>query len=584
MSVLLRLLSYLRPYKRQVLLAWLCLLGSGTFMLAQPKLVAWAVDLGLSGGRAPLLVVAALALLLAAVARGLFAFGQQYLGEWVSQRVAYDLRNRFYDHLQRLSFAYHDRQQTGELMARATQDVESVRWFILLGSLRLLFILLLLFASLLLMAITNWRLALVSWTFLPLIAWRSTVMTRSLHPLWLRVQEGQGRLGAILQESLTGIRVVRAFGREGYEGERFAREARGIYHNSYQASRVMAFNSPLMGGLWMLSLVATVWYGGLEIAQGRLSVGDLTAFVLYLTLLQMPVRSLGWILMVFARARSAGRRIFEVLDAQAAVKERPGARELGEVKGHVRFQGVTFAYDAASPVLKGVDIDAPPGSIIALLGPTGSGKTTIVNLLPRFYDVSGGSITIDGVDIRDVTLASLRRAIGIVQQDVFLFSATIRDNIAYGAPEAGEEEIEAAAKAARIHDFIISLPQGYDTWVGERGITLSGGQKQRIAIARTILRNPRILILDDSTASVDPETEELIQEALGELMQGRTTFVIAHRLRTIKRADQILVLQDGRIVERGSHEELLRREGFYRRIYELELKAQEEAALAQGGV
>jgi ATP-binding cassette subfamily B protein len=293
------------------------------------------------------------------------------------------------------------------------------------------------------------------------------------------------------------------------------------------------------------------------------------------------VRSLGWILMIFSRAQIAAGRIYEILDAESAVKERAKAIELRETKGHVRFQNVSFSYDSISPILRGIDIDAQPGQVIALLGPTGSGKSTIVNLLPRFYDVTGGRITIDGVDIRDLTLASLRRAIGIVQQDVFLFLASIGENIAYGAVEASQKEIEAAARAAHIHDFITSLPDGYDTWVGERGITLSGGQKQRLAIARTLLMDPRILILDDSTSSVDTEIEYLIQQTLAQLMKGRTTFVIAQRLRTVKMVDQILVLRDGQIVERGRHQELLRRGGFYRQIYDLELRDQEEALAAR---
>jgi ATP-binding cassette subfamily B protein len=291
----------------------------------------------------------------------------------------------------------------------------------------------------------------------------------------------------------------------------------------------------------------------------------------------MPVRVLGWVVILFARAQSAGERIYEILDAESAVKEKPGAVDLRSVKGRVRFDKVSFGYDIISPVLRDVSLEAKPGEVLALLGPTGSGKTTVVNLMPRFYDVTGGRITIDGVDIRDVSLASLRLSIGVVQQDVFLFSATIRENIAYGAVDASDEQIVEVAKAARIHDFIVSLPEGYDTWVGERGITLSGGQKQRVAIARTLLMDPRILVLDDSTSSVDTETEYLIQQALTELMRGRTTFVIAQRLRTVKAADQILVMRNGQIVERGRHEELLEHGGFYREIYDLELRDQEEA-------
>jgi ATP-binding cassette subfamily B protein len=375
--------------------------------------------------------------------------------------------------------------------------------------------------------------------------------------------------------------VVKAFAREGHEAEKFGREAQDIFSNSYESSRVQAVNGPAMSGLWLAATAATLWVGGIEAANGRLEVGELTSFLLYLTILQMPVRVLGWIIMVTARANAAGQRIYEVLDAESAVKDKPGAPDLDRVEGHVRFENVSFGYDAISPVLNGIDVDAKPGQVIALMGPTGSGKTTVVNLMPRFYDVTGGRITIDGHDIRDVTLASLRRAIGIVQQDVFLFSATIRDNIAYGAVDATQEQIEEAARAAHIHDFITELPEGYDTWVGERGITLSGGQKQRVAIARTLLLDPRILILDDSTSSVDTQTEYQIQQSMARVMQGRTTFVIAQRLRTVKLADQILVLQDGRIVEEGTHDELLEADGIYRQIYDLELRDQEEALSTQ---
>lgn len=583
----LRVLRFLAPYKGHVALAALCVFVSGAAAMSMPQIVRWAIDYGLgierrngelvATGEKHLLVVAALAVVGAAVVRGAFAYGQTFLGEWISQRVAFDIRNRIYDRLQRLSYAYHDRQQTGQLMSRATQDVEAVRWYVAMGVLRGVYIVLLLGAVLALMLATNWRLALVSWAFLPLIAWRSTVMALRLRPLWQSVQEGLARLTTVLQEALTGARVVKAFAREEHESARFRREAEAVFASSYQSSRIQAANSPLMTGLWLGAIAATLWVGGHEVANGALRVGELTSFLLYLMVLQMPVRALGWIVMILARANAAGQRIYEILDAESAVKEKPGAIELRDVKGHVRFEDVSFSYDSISPVLRRVDIEARPGEVIALMGPTGSGKTTVVNLMPRFYDVTGGRITIDGVDIRDVTIASLRRAIGTVQQDVFLFSATIRENIAYGAIDATQEEIEAAARAAHIHDFITSLPDGYETWVGERGITLSGGQKQRMAIARTLLLDPRILILDDSTSSVDAETEYLIQQTLARLMKGRTTFVIAQRLRTVKMADQILVLEDGRIVERGRHEELLRRGGVYRQIYDLELRDQEEA-------
>ncbi len=583
----LRLLRFLRAYWRRTALAAVCVLSSGAAMLVMPQLIGWAIDYGLAvegagdfrvaTGDRDLLIVAAAAIVGAALLRGVFAFGQTYLGEWISQRVAYDIRNAIYDRLQRLSYAYHDQQQTGQLMSRATQDVEAVRWFVSMGLLRGSYVVILLIAVLVLMLVMSWQLALVVWAFIPLIAWRSTVMALTLRPLWTTIQEGLARIATVLQEALTGARVVKAFAREEHEGEKFRREAEALFEHSYESSRIQAVNAPLMSGLWLLATAATLWVGGREVAAGRLEIGELTAFLLYLALLQMPVRALGWIIMIASRANAAGQRIFEILDAESAVREKPGAVELDGVRGHVRFEDVSFAYDAISPVLSHVDIEAQPGQVVALMGPTGSGKTTVVNLMPRFYDVSGGRITIDGLDTRDMTLGSLRQAIGTVQQDVFLFSATIRDNIAYGAVGATDEQIEDVAKAAHIHEFIVSLPDGYDTWVGERGITLSGGQKQRVAIARTLLMDPRILILDDSTSSVDTQTEYQIQQTLQRVMEGRTTFVIAQRLRTVKMADQILVLQEGQIVERGRHEQLVRRDGIYRQIYDLELRDQEEA-------
>ena len=589
----LRLLTFLRPYTKRTALTFLAVVAAAGFVLAIPQLIRWAINFGLGAkvegghlvtdGNTQTLIIASLAVVGAAALRGVFTFLQTYLGEWISQRVAYDVRNRIYDRLQRLSYAYHDRQQTGQLMSRATQDVEAVRWFIHMGVLRFGYIIILLTAILVIMAVTNWKLTLVVWAFLPFIAWRSTVMALSLRPLWMKIQEGLARLTTVLQEALTGARVVKAFARERYEGDKFRREAEALFDHSYHSGRIQAVNSPMMTGLWLAAIAATLWYGGREVINGDLNIGELAAFLLYLSILNMPVRMLGWIVMIASRAQVSGQRIFEILDAESAVKEKSDAVELKDVSGHVRFRDVSFSYDSISPVLSHVELEAKPGQVIALMGPTGSGKTTIVNLMPRFYDATAGGITIDGIDIRDTTLASLRQAIGTVQQDVFLFSATFRDNIAYGAVGATQEEIEAAANAAYIHDFIAALPDGYDTWVGERGITLSGGQKQRIAIARTLLRDPRILILDDSTSSVDTETEYLIQQTLAELMKGRTTFVIAQRLRTVKMADQILVLRDGEIVERGTHQQLLRKGGLYRQIYDLELREQEEALPGPAG-
>ncbi len=610
-NVLLRLMRFCFPYWKQILAALVCVAGSSAFVVMIPVLLRWAVNTGLNLENVPpqvafswthagliakvipshyvvhgdkhLLFIIALAIVGTAIGRGLFAYGQQFLAEWIAQRVAYDVRNKIYNHLQGLSFAYHDKAQTGQIMSRATQDVEGVRLFVSMGVVRLVYVAALLVATLTLMVTTSWMLALITWAFIPVTAYLSIRFTMRLRPIWLRVQDLQGRMGTVLQENLSGQRVVKAFGREEYENEKFGKEARELFDNAFATNQMQAFNTPLITAIWMLNMVTVAWVGAWQIHAGHLRAGDLASFAILLQLLQLPVRSLGWIVMLFARAESSGERIYDILDAESAVQEKADAKELVGVKGHVRFQDVSFAYDAVSPVLRGIDVDAPPGEMVALLGPPGSGKTTVVNLMPRFYDVTGGRITIDGTDVRDVTLASLRRSIGIVQQDIFLFSATVRDNIAYGAVDAPQEEIERAAKAARIHDFIMSLPDGYDTWVGERGMTLSGGQRQRISIARTLLLDPQILIFDDSTSSVDTETEYLIQQALAELMKGRTTFVIAQRLRTVKAADQILVLKNGRIVERGRHGELIEQEGLYREIYDLELRDQEEAFESASG-
>ena len=589
MRWLLRLIPYLKPYKQRLTLAWISMLLAAAFVMVSPLLIRYAIDFGLDpqrdatgnltglGGNEQLVIWGALALILFAVGRGAAQFGQQYLGESVGQSVAYDIRNKIYDNLQRLSYAYHDRAQTGQIMSRATQDVENIRMFVNMGALRLVFILVMLLISIVGMFIVNWQLALVSVVSLPFLGWRSYVTSDRLRPVWMQIQQNQAEMTQVAEEGLTGIRVVKAFAQEPFESAKFAKSAQKQADLSYYSARLQAGNQPMLQGISAAQVAVTVGVGAYFISQGSLSPGNLILFTLWLNMLQLPVRSIGFIINIVARCISSAERVFELIDAQSAVQERPDAEALENVTGHVRFEGVSFHYDNLSAVLTDVDIDGTPGKVIALLGPTGSGKSTVVNLIPRFYDVTAGKITIDGTDVRDVTLDSLRKNIGIVQQDVFLFIGTIRDNIAYGRPEATQEDIEAAAKAARIHDFIVSLPYGYDEWVGERGVTLSGGQKQRIAIARTLLLDPKILIFDDSTASVDSQTEFLIQQALNELMKGRTTFVIAQRLRTVMRADEIIVLQSGRVVQRGKHSELLEQEGLYRRIFDLELRDQEEA-------
>ena len=600
--VQIRLIGRALRYWRAFVVAIFVVAAATALNVAAPWLTGLAIDAGLdiatvegaggieetvARGTIGTLLFAVGLLVVVGLVRGISMYAQTYLGEHISQRVAYDFRNDLYDHLQRLSYAYHDSSQIGQIMSRATQDVEGVRMFVSMGVIRLLFVFALLGGVFALMISTNTKVGLIALGFVPLVAIQGTWTSARLRPIWLKVQDLQGDMSNVLQENLTGQRVVKAFSRTEFEQRKFDEKVDELFKWSYSTSKFQAFNEPFLQSLWLLSLAVVFWAGATEIQAGRMTVGDLAAFQLYLTLLQVPVRSIGWIIMMFARAHSTGARIFEILDAESAVQESDDARPIREGRGDVRFEGVSFEYSGADRVLHNLDVHAEPGETIALLGPTGSGKSTVVNLLPRFYDVTSGRITIDGDDVRDVTLESLRDAIGIVQQDLFLFIGTIRENISYGVLDATDEQIEAAAKAAKIHDFIMEMPEGYDTWVGERGTTLSGGQRQRISIARTLLRDPRVLILDDSTASVDMRTEYEIHEALQALMEGRTTFVIAQRLRTVKAADQILVLRDGEIVERGRHEELLAADGFYRQIYDLELRDQEEASasllLAENG-
>ncbi len=585
MRVLIRLLGLVRKYWKWILLAYICLIMTSVFALGIPELVKRAIDTGIAinlqtgeiTGDQKVLLFAGLAIVGAGLLRGGFAFGQAYLSEFIGQRVAYDIRNRFYDHIQRLSYAFHDKAQTGQLMSRATQDVEAVRFLVSIGLLRAISIIFIFVSICVILFWMNRQLALISLACMPLVSFWAIRMGGKLRPIWMNIQEGIARLGIILQENLSGVTVVRAFSRERYESAKFEKGARRLYHEALLSSKIRAFNIPLLTFVFILSSGLIIWYGGKEVMEGGLTLGEFIQFYFYLTMMIMPVRRLGFIVNLISRGISAGERIFKILDIQSAVKESSTSTELSDVKGLVRFEGVSFSYDSLSPVLDNVTLEANPGEMVALLGSTGSGKTTLVNLIPRFYDVTSGRVTIDSVDIREVTLVSLRHSVGIVQQDVFLFSATIRDNIAYGAVDASMKDIITVAKTAYLHDFIESLPDGYDTWVGERGFTLSGGQKQRLAIARTLLINPRILIFDDSMSSVDTETEFLIQRALRELMKGRTTFVIAQRLQTVKDANQILVLDNGSIVEQGTHAQLMKKGKIYLQIYELQLRGQEEA-------
>jgi ATP-binding cassette subfamily B multidrug efflux pump len=518
------------------------------------------------------IVTAGLLIVLFAAASGLFAYGQTYMSERTSQSVAFDFRNDLYAKIQRLSFSYHDRNQTGQLMIRATDDVEKVRLFIGQGLLLAAQSLFMLVASLLILVFTNIQLTLVILPVLPVALVLFIIFGTLTQPLFMKVQIKLSRLNTILQENLAGIKVVKAFVREPEQQVRFNESAGELMTQNITVSRFFSFLFPVIFLIANLGQVAILYFGGQQIINGTLTFGEYQKFTMYLMFVFFPLGQLGFIISQMSQAGASANRIFEILDAKSDVANKPGALDIPAVQGQVEFKNVSFRYFGSDETaLKDVSFKAEAGQTVALLGATGSGKSTIINLIPRFYDASSGQVIIDGQDVRDITLESLRSQIGIVLQDTTLFSGTIRDNIAFGRPDAPREEVEAAARAASAHEFILSFPDGYDTKVGERGTTLSGGQKQRLAIARALLMNPRILILDDSTSSVDTVTEYEIQQALTKLMKGRTSFVIAQRISTVRNADQILVLDKGGVVAQGKHDELMETSEIYVDIYSSQL-------------
>ncbi|MCY4520849.1 MAG: ABC transporter ATP-binding protein [Caldilineaceae bacterium] len=527
------------------------------------------------------LVVSSVLILFFSIARGVFAFLQAYMAEKNGQYAAYDFRNELFAKISSLSFSYHDRQRTGELMVRATDDVEKVRQFISQGLLMAGQALVLMVASLSILFYTNWRLALVVVPILPVAMLMFMFFGNRVGPLFAMIQQRLSHLNSILQENVAGLQVVKSYVREKSEQARFGKVAEEHMRNSIRVSRFMSVMFPFVFLVANLAIVAVTWYGGRLLIFNELTLGQWSKFMLYITYIFFPIGQFGFIIAMATQASASAARVFEILDTDVEVRNRPGARTLDTVQGMVEFRNVTFRYfEGSEPVLNDVSFGVMPGETIAILGATGSGKSTIINLLPRFYDVSDGAILIDGLDIRDATLDSLRSQIGIVLQETVLFSGTIRDNIAFGRPEATDAEVEAVARDAAIHDFIASQPNGYKTDVGERGSTLSGGQKQRVAIARALLLQPRILILDDSTSSVDLQTEQRIQQALDRLMEQRTSFVIAQRISTVRNADRILVLEHGRLVATGTHETLMESNELYVDIFSSQL-VDDSAALAE---
>ncbi len=569
LAALRRALAYLRGHVRDATGAFIALLVVTAANLATPQLVQLAIDGGIKRKSASVILYAVVGLVAIAVVRGIFTFLQGYLAERASQGVAYDLRDALFTRLERLSFSYYDRVQTGQLLTRLTNDVEQVRTFAGTGVIQLSSSVVMLAGSIVLLLRISWSLTLVSMLIIPAIFVLLMRFVRRIGPLFGQVQQTLGRLNTILQEDLQGNRVIRAFVREDYETARYRGINDSLLNKNIEATRLLSNNFPFVFLLANIGTLIIIWFGGLQVIGRQIDIGQLIAFNTYLSFLLMPILTIGFLAAQISRAAASSLRIFDILDAPLEVTDKPGAVVLPPIAGRVEFRDVCFRYPSTErDILHDINFSAEPGQTVAILGTTGSGKSTLVNLIPRFYDVTGGAVLVDGHDVRDVTLSSLRARIGIVLQEALLFSGPVRDNIAYGRPDATQDEVEAAARAAQADAFIRDLPQGYDTVVGERGVGLSGGQRQRIAIARALLVSPKLLILDDSTSAVDAETELLIQQALDTLMRDRshTAFVIAQRISTVRDADLILVLDGGRIAARGTHDELLRESPLYNEI------------------
>ena len=562
-----RSFTFLKKYRHIAIGVYaLATLTTGLAVLI-PQTIRWIVDAGIVQQNMQILLTSLLGLLLLTLVKGPVDF---MLGRWTevaSQGVAYDIRNAIYEKLSSLSFSYHDSAQTGQLLARSISDVERIRFLTGRAFLRLYqhtALMLLTFVALLLM---NAQLALLSMILMPLMAYVALRFGRIFRPLSLDLQHQLAEMTTVLEQNLRGAKIVKAYAQEDAEVERFETENRAWFGLAQKQVTVQTQHIPLLDFIASLSTVVIIWLGGRLVIENNLTIGELVAFTAYVGQLISPVRRLGVIIPAVAMASAAGERVYTILDAQSEVTDSPDATALPPIKGRVRFEEVSFSYFNQRQVLDSLNFEAEVGEVVALLGATGSGKSTIINLIPRFYDVTGGRVLVDGTDVRDVTQNSLRDQIGIVLQETVLFAATLRENIAFGLNGVSDADVIEAAKAAQAHEFITAMPDGYDAEVGERGVTLSGGQKQRIAIARALLKDPRILLLDDATSSVDTETERLIQIALERLMVGRTSFIIAQRLSTVRMADKVLVLQGGRIAAAGTHEELLQTSGLYAEIY-----------------
>ncbi|MBD8975722.1 lipid A export permease/ATP-binding protein MsbA [Veillonella magna] len=565
-----RLLTYVRPYIGRMIFGLVCMIIAAAAYLVVPWLIKNVVDKVLAEKNMYMLNLVVISILVVFLVRGFATYGQTYTMSYIGQRVIIDIREAMFKHLQRLDQAYYDRRKTGVIMSNLTNDVAALQSAIVDNLVSFITEGVTLIGSLVSMLYLDWKLTLVTLVIVPVVLGIINIFGKRLRIAGHDVQGRIADITSLLQETISGARVVRSFAREGYEVQRFERENQRNFRAVMRATKLTSLLSPLVEFSAAIAVTVILWYGGYSVVTGAITAGSLIAFLIYAINLSNPVKRLSQVYGNIQKAMAAGDRVFAILDTKPEVVEKPDAIVLPEVDGRVRFDHVSFSYDGEKKALDDFSLDVPAGRVVAIVGPSGAGKTTIANLLPRFYDATEGAITVDGIDVRDVTFQSLREQIGVVPQETMLFNATIKDNILYGRLDGTDEEVYAAAKAANALEFIERLPDGMDTLVGERGSSLSGGQRQRIAIARAILKNPKILILDEATSALDTESEKLVQEALERLMQGRTAFVIAHRLSTIKNADQIVVLREGKLVESGTHDELLAAGGLYQHLYSVQ--------------
>ena len=585
-SPLLRITIFSLRHYWQASLAIGATIVASVLQLSIPRLLGQAVDQAqnvlsvAAEGAEQALFVTAMTLLGVSVARGLFTLIQNYYSESVGHHVGYELRLAFYDKVQKLSYSYHDKMHSGDLITVGLLDLDGVRMFFSTGLIRVVLLSVLIGVGAYLLFSTDVLLAFLALSFVPFVAWRSSAAQLTLRATWLVLQEKLSVLTRVMEENLGGIRVVRAFSGQKFELAKFDAASKEALRLAHERVQVRVTNTSMMTFSFFAAMGLVLWVGGNKVIAGELSVGTLASFLTFMTILQMPVRQLGLMVNSFARASTCGVRFFAFLDAPVEIEDRPGATPLKVTEGTLRFEDVHFTYPGAGhPTLNGISFEGRAGQTIGIVGAPGSGKSTLAHLIPRFYDVTAGRITIDGQDVRDVTLESLRRAVAVVQQDTFLFTTTIENNIAYGDPWAKETKIEKAAESAQLHNYIMGLPADYDTVVGERGVSLSGGQRQRLSIARSLVLKPAVMVFDDSTAAIDAGTEHRIRSAIRRYAKDRVTMIIAHRLSSLMHADLILFLEDGRIVERGTHEELLALGGRYRALYDLQTRPTEDIAI-----